>query len=91
MTHPPHRSLTALLAAILTFLPLAGSAAGGAEEAWWDKAWTGRKSLEVKPSAAGRPAGAVPVLVRLHEGNFPFAALKEDGSDLRVLADDHKT
>jgi biopolymer transport protein ExbB len=91
MIHPLQRTITALLAAILTFLPLVGSAAGGTEEAWWDKAWTGRKSLDVKPSAAGRPTGAVPVLVRLHEGNFPFAALKEDGSDLRVLADDHKT
>jgi biopolymer transport protein ExbB len=91
MTHPLPRTLTALLAAILTFLPLVGSAAGDAAEAWWDKAWTGRKSLDVKPSAAGRPTGAVPVLVRLHEGNFPFAALKEDGSDLRVVADDHKT
>ncbi len=86
MTHPLPRTITALLAAILTFLPLVGSAAGDAAEAWWDKAWTGRKSLDVKPSAAGRPTGAVPVLVRLHEGNFPFAALKEDGSDLRVLA-----
>lgn len=91
MTHPLPRTITALLAAILTFLPLVGSAAGDAAEAWWDKVWTGRKSLEVKPSAAGRPTGAVPVLVRLHEGNFPFAALKEDGSDLRVVADDHKT
>lgn len=91
MIHPPIRNTVVLLAAILTFLPLVGFAAGDAGEAWWDKAWTGRKSLEVKPGEAGRPAGAVPVLVRLHEGNFPFAMLKEDGSDLRVLADDHKT
>jgi biopolymer transport protein ExbB len=86
-----HR-FSALLAVILTFLPIAGFAAGGAEEgAWWDKAWTARKSLEVKPAEAGRPEGAVTVLVRLHEGNFPFTSVKEDGSDLRVLADDHKT
>lgn len=92
MNIPTLPRLSALLAVILTFLPLAGFAAGGAEEgAWWDKAWTGRKSLEVKPSDAGRPAGAATVLVRLHEGNFPFVSLKEDGSDLRVLADDHKT
>lgn len=92
MNIPTFPRLSALLVVILTFLPLAGFAAGGAEEgAWWDKAWTGRKSLEVKPADAGRPAGAATVLVRLHEGNFPFTSLKEDGSDLRVLADDHKT
>lgn len=87
--------LPAMLAVILTFLPVAGSAAGGGggkpEGPWWDTAWTARKSLEVKPADAGRPEGAATVLVRLHEGNFPFTSLKEDGSDLRVLADDHKT
>ncbi len=93
-TPTPRRSrLLPALATILTFLPfLAFSAGGGGDEAaWWDKAWTGRKSVEVKPSAAGRPEGSVTVLVRLHEGNFPFALLKDDGSDLRVLADDQKT
>ena len=84
------RHLAASLA--LTFLPLLGFAAGEGEEiAWWDKAWTARKSIDVKPSEAGRPEGAATVLVRLHEGNFPFTAVKEDGSDLRVLANDHKT
>lgn len=92
MNIPKLPRLSALLAVILTFLPIAGFSAGGGEEgAWWDKAWTGRKSLEVKPADAGRPEGAVSVLVRLHEGNFPFPSVKEDGSDLRVLADDHKT
>ena len=92
MNIPKLPRLSAVLAVILTFLPSAGFAAGGGEEgAWWDKAWTGRKSLEVKPADAGRPEGAVSVLVRLHEGNFPFPSVKEDGSDLRVLADDHKT
>jgi biopolymer transport protein ExbB len=92
MNIPKLPRLSALLAVILTFLPSAGFSVGGGEEgAWWDKAWTGRKSLEVKPADAGRPEGAVSVLVRLHEGNFPFPSVKEDGSDLRVLADDHKT
>lgn len=92
MNIPTLHRFSALLAVILTFLPIAGFAAGGAEEgAWWDKAWTARKSLDVKPAEAGRPEGAVTVLVRLHEGNFPFTSVKEDGSDLRVLADDHKT
>jgi len=92
MNIPTLHRFPAFLAVILTFLPIAGFAAGGGEEGpWWDKAWTARKSLEVKPADAGRPEGAVTVLVRLHEGNFPFPSVKEDGSDLRVLADDHKT
>jgi len=92
MNIPPPPRLSAFLAAILTILPIAGFAAGGAEEGpWWDTAWTARKSIDVKPADAGRPTGAATVLVRLHEGNFPFTAVKEDGSDLRVLADDHKT
>lgn len=82
------------LAAIAALFALAGqaSAAGGKEEGdWWNQEWTARKSLEIKPAEGGRPEGSATVLVRLHEGNFPFAALKEDGSDLRVVADDHKT
>jgi biopolymer transport protein ExbB len=37
------------------------------------------------------PLANAAVLVRLHEGNFNFSAVKEDGSDLRVLAADGKT
>lgn len=86
----PSIHLAAACGLILTLLspPLRAAAE---EEAWWDKAWTGRKSVEVKPSSAGRPEGSATILVRLHEGNFPFSALKEDGGDLRVLAGDHQT
>ncbi|MES2696663.1 MAG: DUF2341 domain-containing protein [Verrucomicrobiota bacterium] len=35
--------------------------------------------------------GSVAVLVRLHDGNFQFAAGREDGSDLRFVAADEKT
>ncbi|MCB1206377.1 MAG: DUF2341 domain-containing protein, partial [Verrucomicrobiae bacterium] len=87
-------SLAGILAVALLLtanLPLSSRAADEGESAWWDKSWTGRKSIEIKPADSGRPEGAATVLVRLHEGNFPFAMLKEDGSDLRVLADDQKT
>lgn len=83
--------ILAVAALLITLVPPAARAAGEEEGAWWDKAWTGRKSIEIKATEAGRPEGAATVLVRLHEGNFPFTMLKEDGSDLRVLADDHKT
>lgn len=86
--HHTYLILALALGAILTLIPRPATADEGP---WWDKTWTGRKSVDVKPGDGGRPEGAVTVLVRLHEGNFPFAALKEDGSDLRVLAEDHKT
>ena len=35
--------------------------------------------------------GTVPVLLRLHDGDFQFAAAKEDGSDIRFIAGDDKT
>jgi len=92
--HPiPKLRVACLALAFLSLLSNFSFATGGGEEegAWWDKSWTARKSIEVRPSEGGRPPGAVTVLVRLHEGNFPFTLVKEDGSDLRAVADDHKT
>ncbi|MDH4481354.1 MAG: DUF2341 domain-containing protein [Rhodoferax sp.] len=37
------------------------------------------------------PVSQLPVLVRLHSGNFTFAEAKPDGSDLRFFAGDGKT
>ena len=37
------------------------------------------------------PVGQLPLLVRLHSGNFTFAEAKPDGSDLRFFAGDGKT
>lgn len=83
-----------LVLAAMLFAPLQTAFSAGDEKAeagWWDKAWTGRKSIDLLAPEGGRPAGATVTLVRLHSGNFPFAMLKGDGSDLRVVADDQKT
>ncbi|WP_113959419.1 MotA/TolQ/ExbB proton channel family protein [Roseimicrobium gellanilyticum] len=37
------------------------------------------------------PIGTAPVLLRLHDGNFQFGLAKEDGSDIRIIAEDGKT
>lgn len=64
--------------------------------AWWNDEWNFRKEITLDLSAAGAnisgsPAD-VPVLVRLHLGNFGyFADTKPDGSDLRFVAGDDKT
>lgn len=74
------------LLALLLALPLAANA-------WWDKEWSGRKKLTLDTKAAPLTSDveSLPVLVRLSSGNFDFLAGKEDGSDLRFLAEDDKT
>lgn len=67
-----------------------------AAHAWWNDEWNFRKEITLDLSAAGAnitgsPAD-VPVLIRLHLGNFGyFADAKPDGSDLRFIAADDKT
>src|SRR5215469_4528941 len=63
--------------------------------AWWNEEWKGRRQFTIDTSSAGanitEPIGPTAVLVRLHAGNFKLEALKDDGSDLRVIAADDKT
>ncbi len=67
----------------------------GASHAWWNDAWTFRKKISLDTSAAGlevkAPLDQVTVVVRLHSGNFSFIDAKEDGSDIRFVANDDKT
>ena len=62
---------------------------------WWNDAWGNRVKFTVDTTDSGLPIadpiGTATVLVRLHDGNFNFAAAKEDGSDLRFVAADDKT
>ncbi len=71
-------------------------ALGSPARAWWNKDWTARKKLTVDTTSAtgaeiGAPIGGITVLVRLHDGNFNFGGAKEDGGDLRFVAEDDKT
>ncbi len=77
------------LAALLLIAP----ALHAEEKAWLDAKWTIRKKidLDTKAAAVADPIGTTAVLVRLHEGVFNFISAREDGSDLRFTADDHKT
>ena len=80
------RKLAGLL---LLLLPLVS-------QAWWNEEWTFRKEIGLDLSAAGANIAGnpvdVPVLIRLHLGNFGyFADTKPDGSDLRFVAGDDKT
>ena len=61
--------------------------------AWWDASWTLRKAITLDTQAAGvaTDLALVPVLVRLSTGSFDFLSAKDDGADIRVVAEDDKT
>jgi biopolymer transport protein ExbB len=84
----PRRILALALVSALAAVPAAA-------RAWWNQDWAGRKPLRLDTSAAGanvtEPIGTIPILVRLHVGNFRFESAKEDGSDLRFIAADDRT
>ena len=75
-----------LLGLVLWMVPNAASA-------WWDKNWQFREKITLDAGAAGitESQTEVPVLLRLHTGNFDFANAKEDGTDLRFIDADDKT
>ncbi len=82
------RSSTKVLAAAGLMLLWSQSAS-----AWWNHDWSYRKQVTLDASQIGvtGEVGNGVVLVRLHEGVFPFADANADGSDLRFVADDDKT
>ncbi|KPF49530.1 hypothetical protein D621_14835 [beta proteobacterium AAP51] len=61
----------------------------------WSDDWTQRTRITLNTTAQGvATTGAVdsvPVLVRLHTGNFAFLDARPDGADLRFIAADDKT
>ncbi|MGQ9686998.1 MAG: DUF2341 domain-containing protein, partial [Thiobacillaceae bacterium] len=64
-------------------------------QAWWHEDWTVRKKIALDTTAGGVATQTalddVPVLVRLHSGNFDFLSARADGADLRFIAEDDKT
>lgn len=65
-------------------------------QSWWNDEWNFRKeiSFDLKPTGANIAGSLedVPVLLRLHAGNYGyFADTKADGSDLRFVDADNKT
>ncbi|ATY34201.1 DUF2341 domain-containing protein [Sphingomonas psychrotolerans] len=61
--------------------------------AWWQADYAYRTRINLNAQAAGvtGEVSRAPVLVRLHQGNFNFADVKPDGSDLRFVAGDDRT
>jgi len=67
----------------------------GVANAWWQNDWSFRKSITVDTTPKGgnvaESAGRVPLLIRLHSGNFQFDGLQDNGTDIRFVAADDKT
>lgn len=82
------RCLTRILAVSAMLLPTIASA-------WWNEDWSHRTLITLNTSGAGvethEAVSAMPLVVRLHSGNFDFSAAKEDGADLRLVSGDDKT
>lgn len=80
---------------LLALICLLGLLFPGAAQAWWNKDWAFRQQVILDATASGVPLqgnlNEVPVVVRLHTGNFSFAALRDDGADLRFIAQDDVT
>ncbi|HWU54011.1 MAG TPA: DUF2341 domain-containing protein [Rhizomicrobium sp.] len=87
MTLSPRRCtfLRYLMGALLALMVLSPLKA----EAWWNGDWSYRTKISIAAGKTG--SDRMPVLVRLHDGNFKFTDAKEDGSDLRFIAADDKT
>lgn len=59
--------------------------------AYWDAAWTARAKISLNPGGISATVDDVPVVVRLHSGNFDFLDADAEGADLRFIAADDKT
>ncbi|WP_250626022.1 DUF2341 domain-containing protein [Pinirhizobacter soli] len=66
-----------------------------ADTSWWDSDYAYRKAITIDSTPAGgnltQATGRVPLLIRLHSGNFQFDGVGEGGGDIRFIAADGKT
>ncbi len=69
--------------------------AAHADTSWWNQDFAFRKAITIDSTAKGgnltTAVGRVPLLVRLHSGNFTFDGVSESGADVRFVAADDKT
>jgi len=74
---------------------LLGVSLSGTAFAWWNDDWTLRKKITLDTTSTGvsisDPIGTSVLLIRLHDGDFQFDNAKDDGGDIRFVAEDDKT
>ncbi|HUA81761.1 MAG TPA: DUF2341 domain-containing protein [Dyella sp.] len=80
------------LCALCLLLPRLGIAG---EASWWNDDWSYRKPITLDTTSKGgnlaQSAGRMPLLIRLHPGNFQFDGVSKTGADLRFVGSDGKT
>ncbi len=83
------------LMTLMTALLLVLFMSPGSAMAWWNADWAYRQEVTIDTGSGGAAIkgklNEVPVVVRLHTGNFDFRAAAKDGSDLRFVTGDDKT
>jgi biopolymer transport protein ExbB len=81
------------IAAAAIVLPTMLTTAANAE--WWQTDWSFRKQITIDTTPKGanisESLGRVPVLIRLHSGNFVFSDAQDNGADIRFVASYDKT
>jgi len=91
MLHGGWKRLMGITGAVLLFTLATGIVRANA---WWDKKWQYRQKIAFDTTEKGANIKEnltdVPILVRLHAGNFAFANAKKDGSDIRFVSADDK-
>jgi len=78
------KRLLAFLFLMVGFIPLPSIAA-------WNADWTSQNKISINAQILTDASSQIPVLVRLHSGNFDFTSVNIDGSDMRFIASDDKT
>jgi biopolymer transport protein ExbB len=91
----PWRSLIKAAVVFAGLVFILGLLTPPSAHAWWDGKWQQRRKIQFDTSSKGADIkdelADVPVLVRLHTGNFTFSNAKPDGSDLRFVGADDKS
>lgn len=85
-TYKHFKKSALILVSVLALTP-------GLSQAWWSGDWSARKKITLNMTQADTKStvSQAPILVRLHTGNFDFANTKDDGGDIRFVAEDDKT
>ena len=84
---PNYKTFFLIILLFMFFLPKSS-------EAWWNDQWKYRKKITFNTTQSGAKTEKelmnMPVLIRLHTGNFDFTNAKDEGDDIRFVSSDDK-
>lgn len=76
----------------IAVLLIFGWVSSAAAQTWWNEGWQYRKKISINTTTSGADIKEnlmdVPVLIRLHTGNFDFTRAQEEGDDIRFVSSD---